>query len=152
MAGGVGVTGQFRGKMSSGLAVGAVLQRPLSPRWLALRADLLYLAISNPAEPCPDFRGNCSSASEIASGSLGVVARLNARESRWSPYAVAGVAAYHIGHFISPAVGTIHTNPFGWQGGLGIEVRSSRHVFFAEVRYMTVAPGGVAPVVLGMRF
>jgi hypothetical protein len=150
-AGGVGVTGQFRGRMSSGLAVGAMLQVPLSPRWLALRADLLYVAIAN-WEPCADFRGYCSStATEIASGSLGVVARLNAPEHHWSPYVVAGVATYHIGHFIS-GVPSIHTNPFGWQGGLGFEVRSSRHVFFAEMRYMTIAPGGVVPVVVGMRF
>jgi opacity protein-like surface antigen len=152
MAGGVGVTGQFRGKMSSGIVGGAVLQIPLSPRWLALRADLMYMAIVDPNEPCPDFRGNCSSASEIASGGLGVVARLSATERHWSPYVVAGVATYHIGHFISPAVATIHTNPFGWQGGLGVEVRSSRHVFSAEMRYMAMAPGGVAPIVIGMRF
>lgn len=153
MAGGVGVTGQFRGKMSSGLAGGVTLQLPLSPRWLALRADLQYAAISNRPIGCPDFRGNCDyGPSEIASGSLGVVARLNAAEARWSPYVVAGVAAYHVGHFISPEVGTIHTNPLGWQGGLGIEVRSRKRTFFAEMRYMTIAPGGVFPVVVGMRF
>jgi hypothetical protein len=32
------------------------------------------------------------------------------------------------------------------------EVRSSRHAFFAEMRYMTIAPGGVVPIVIGMRF
>jgi hypothetical protein len=155
MAGGVGVTGQFRGKMSSGLAVGATLQLPLSPRWLALRADLMYLAISNQQPACSNLLDNCVGdvgLTEIASGGLGVVARLNAPESHWVPYVVAGLATYHMGHFISPGVATIHTNPFGWQGGLGIEVRSSRHVFFAEMRYMTIAPGGVAPVVIGMRF
>ncbi|MFI5233786.1 MAG: hypothetical protein ACHQSE_14905 [Gemmatimonadales bacterium] len=155
MAGGVGVTGQFRGKMSSGPAVGATLQFPLSRRWLALRADLMYMAIRNHLPTCPGLPADCvisSAPTEIASGGLSVVTRLNGLDSHWSPYVVAGVAAYHVGHFISPAVATIHTNPFGWQGGLGVEVRSSRHVFFAEMRYMTIAPGGVAPVMIGMRF
>lgn len=153
LAGGVGVTGEFRGKMSSGLAVGATLQFPLSPRWLAVRADLMYMAICDHLPTCHGLSDVISSEpSEIASGGLSVVARLNAPQNHWSPYVVAGVAAYHMGHFISPAVATIHTNPLGWQGGLGVEVRSSRHVFFAEMRYMTIAPGGVAPVVIGMRF
>ena len=154
-AGGVGVTGQFRGTMSSGVAIGAVLQLPLPPRWLALRADLMYLSITNKLPTCSNLLDNCLSdpgASEIASGGLAVVARLNARESSWSPYIVAGVATYHVGHFLSAAVAAVRTNPFGWQGGIGIEVRSSKRVFFAESKYMTIAPGGVVPVVIGMRF
>jgi hypothetical protein len=57
-----------------------------------------------------------------------------------------------VGTSNSPLVATMHTNQFGWQGGIGVEVRSSKHVFFVEIRYMTIAPGGVVPAVIGMRF
>ena len=156
MAGGAGVTGQFRGKVSSGPAVGAELQLPLSPRWLGLRTDLLYQSIADYHHAC--LSGNSydcaysTNVSQILSGSLGVVARLNDADARWSPYVVAGVATYNVGTSNSPLVATMHTNHFGWQGGLGIEMRSPKRVLFAEIRYMTIAPGGVVPIVVGMRF
>jgi opacity protein-like surface antigen len=150
------VTGQFRGKLSSGLAGGAELQFPLSSRWLALRTDLLYESIADYQHACASpLPGDCAGRTEpsqVVSGSLGVVARLNGSDAHWSPYAVAGVAMYHVGTSNSPLVATMHTNQFGWQGGIGVEVRSSKHVFFVEIRYMTIAPGGVVPAVIGMRF
>jgi hypothetical protein len=155
MAGGVGVTGQFRGILSSGPAGGVEMQFPLSPHWLAWRADLLYTAIANYQTPCGGRPGDCSATGNVArvvSGSLGVVARLRAPDARWSPYVVGGVAAYYVDGSDSFRTTTVRTNPLGWQGGLGIEARSSKHVFFAEMRYMTISPGGVFPIVMGMRF
>jgi opacity protein-like surface antigen len=155
MAGGVGVTGQFRGRISSGPAAGAEAQFSLSPHWLALRADVMYQGINNyqiTCHPDPNFCSLDGNATRVVSGGVGVVARLNAPDARWSPYVVAGIATYYVDKSDSFLMATVRTNPFGWQGGLGIEVRSSRHVFFAEMRYMTIAPGGVVPIMVGMRF
>jgi opacity protein-like surface antigen len=155
MAGGVGVTGQFRGRISSGPAGGVEAQVSLSPHWLALRADLQYLAIINYQTPCGGRPGDCSvdgNATRVVSGGVGVVARLNASDARWTPYVVGGIAMYHVDKSDSGRMTTVRTNPFGWQGGVGIEVRSSRHAFFTEMRYMTIARGGVVPIVVGMRF
>lgn len=153
MAGGVGVTGQFRGRISSGPAGGVTLHIPLSPLWLALRADLLYQSIANYQTPCaPRFCGGSSNETRIVSGGFSVVMRLNTPDARWSPYVVAGIAKYSVDAHDSWRMATVQTNPFGWQGGVGIEVRSPRHAYFAEMRYMTIAPGGVVPIVIGMRF
>jgi opacity protein-like surface antigen len=155
MAGGVGVTGQFRGRISSGPSGGVEAQVSLPPHWLALRADLQYLAITNYQTPCGGRPGDCSvdgNATRVVSGGVGVVARLNAPDARWTPYVVGGIAMYRVDKSDSGRMTTVRTNPFGWQGGLGIEVRSSKHVFFSEARYMTIAPGGVVPIVVGMRF
>ena len=129
-------------------------QFSLSPHWLALRADLLYLAITNYQTACrpANFCSVDGNATRVTSGSLGVVARLNAPGARWSPYVVGGVAAHHVDKSDSFLMTTVRTNPFGWQGGFGIEVRSPKRAFFAEMRYMTIAPGGVVPIVVGMRF
>jgi opacity protein-like surface antigen len=153
MAGGVGVTGQFRGRISSGPAAGAEAQFHLSPRWLALRADLMYMSIANFQTPCaPGFCSMISNETRVMSGGLGVVARLGAPDARWSPYVIGGIATYHVDKSDSFLMATVRTNPFGWQGGLGIEVRSPKRAFFAEMRYMTIAPGGVVPIMVGMRF
>jgi opacity protein-like surface antigen len=151
MAGGAGVTGQFRGSVSSGVAVGPEAQFSLSPGWLALRVDVLYLAVANYHSPCLN---SCIFVQEdvntqVVSGDFSVVARLNTHDARWSPYVIAGVTTHYVSDPLKTAV---RSNPLGWQGGLGIEVRSSKHVFFAEMRYMTIAPGGVVPGVVGMRF
>lgn len=154
MAGGVGVTGAFRGKVTSGFVAGGAFQIPISPRRLALRADVLYQSIAGYAVQSQPvgYVGSSTSWTQVVSGSVSVVARLNGPETRWSPYLIAGAATYLVGTANSPLVATLHTNNFGLQGGLGLEVRSSKHVWFAEMRYMGISPGGVVPVVIGLRF
>ena len=51
-----------------------------------------------------------------------------------------------------PRLGTVKAAPVGAEGGVGFEVRMLQHTFFAEARYMTISPGGVLPVTVGIRF
>ena len=51
-----------------------------------------------------------------------------------------------------PLLGTVKAAPVGAEGGVGFEVRMLQHTFFAEARYMTISPGGVLPVTVGIRF
>jgi len=41
---------------------------------------------------------------------------------------------------------------FGVQAGAGVQLKRKAGALFAEIRYMSVAPGGVFPVTVGMRF
>jgi hypothetical protein len=154
LAGGVGVTGAFRGRLSSGIVGGAEGQLPLPSRWLAIRADLLYHWIDTYHTGCIGleafFCGYVNTWSRMVSGSFSLVARLNDPATRWSPYAVAGVATYLTGN-TDELVG-LPLGHLGFQGGLGFEVRPRNRALFFEVRYMSIPPGGVVPVTMGIRF
>ena len=79
------------------------------------------------------------------------MARLNDPDTRWSPYLLGGVAEYLTGNSDEP-LAQFRPNHFGFQGGIGFEIRPSKHTYFVEMRYMGVPPGGVVPVLVGMRF
>jgi hypothetical protein len=155
VAGGVGVTGAYRGYMSSGAAAGLVAQFPLSVRRLSLRGDIMFTWINAYGSDCKFGGAGCAiqsvNGSSVGSASFGLVARLNDPAIRWSPYLIAGAAAYATGatdgefRFFRP-------NHLGLQGGVGFEIRPANHTYFVEARYMGMPPGGYAPVLLGIRF
>jgi hypothetical protein len=156
MIGGVGVTGAFRGHISTGVGGGLEVQIPFPPPRVALRADVMYHTIADYrdtrgctyVDPCAD----AAVGTEVLSGSVSVVARLNSPTTRWSPYIFGGVAIYHVGTANSPIEINSRPNPLGFQGGVGFEVRSGKHTYFAEMRYMGMSPGGLTPLTIGMRF
>jgi hypothetical protein len=132
-----------------------VIQVPLSPRRLTVRADVMshgfqssgsVVLVSSPAAP-----GSGASLLDrgVLSWSADVVARLNDPARRWSPYALAGAALYTR----SGRDAALPPTGAGLQAGAGFEVRTGRRtVLFAEYRYMAMGTGGVAPITLGMRF
>jgi hypothetical protein len=153
MAGGVGVTDGFRGNLSSGVTGGIEKLFPLAARHLALRADILYTWIARwQSQRCAP--GACvfvDTWSRLVSGSFALSARLNDPDAKWSPYAFGGVAAYLTGNSDEPLT-YMRPNHFGFQGGVGFEVRPHEKTIFVEMRYLGIPPGGVLPVVIGMRF
>lgn len=148
MAGRVSGTGAF--PFSPGIAVGALAQFPLPSPRLSIRADAMLNFLANTDKAC-DERGCASQGLQYAyliSGSISSVARMNAPATPWSPYVFAGPAVY----LLDNAFEFLHPNHFGLQGGVGFEFRYSTHMFFTELRYMSVPPGGVLPLTVGMRF
>lgn len=149
MAGGENVTGAYRGSFQSGFLAGGFAQFPLPSEHFALRADVMIHMIGENDALCNERA--CSSENNysiLGSGALGIVARLNDARARWSPYALAGATVY----VTDDAFETFRANHLGLQGGFGLEFRPAKHTFFVEVRYMSIAPGGVVPFVIGMRF
>jgi hypothetical protein len=162
MAGGEGVTGAYRGRLEEGVVGGLMAQFPLASRHLSLRADLMYHWIGNGSGDRVTGTGGAGcggyfictisgSWSRIVSGSFSMVARLNDPKTRWSPYAEGGVAAYLTGNSDEP-LAQFRPNHLGFQGGVGFEFRPEKHTYFVEMRYLGIPPGGVVPVVIGMRF
>jgi len=68
-----------------------------------------------------------------------------------SPYVLAGAAAY-VSDYADGNIVALRPQHIGIEGGIGIEGRFGRSTLFAELRYMTVSPGGVVPLTMGMRF
>jgi hypothetical protein len=91
-------------------------------------------------------------ATQIYIGAVSVVARLNDIATPWSAYFIGGPAIYSIGGSNSPLLRPEAPSHFGFTGGIGFEMRRSRHVYFVEARYMSMPPGGMVPLVVGMRF
>jgi hypothetical protein len=165
MAGGEGVSGAYRGTLAQGAAAGVIAQFPLPSRHLALRADLVYhwvgtsggdglnLAIGGNSGRCTGgiACAIAGSYSRIVATSFSLVARLNDPATRWSPYLLGGVAGYLTGNSDEPLI-QFRPNHLGFQGGVGFEVRPSRHTYFVEMRYMGIPPGGVLPMTIGVRF
>jgi hypothetical protein len=149
MAGGEGVTGAYRGTFASSAALGLLAQFPLRSRRLAFRADGM-LHWLNDAHSCPPGYCVSISPSSVVSASVSMVARMNDPAIRWSPYAFGGVAGYIIGQ--QGEITGFRPNHVGFQGGIGFEGRPDKHTYFIEMRYMGIPPGGVVPVVIGMRF
>jgi hypothetical protein len=165
MVGGEGATGGYRGTLVNGLAGGVLVQFPLPSRHLSVRADLVYhwigtsggdkvTAVGGSNNPSCGGGFSCSlsgSYSRIVATSVSLVARLNDPATIWSPYVFGGVAGYLTGNSDEPLY-QFHPNHLGFQGGVGFEVRPRAKTIFVEIRYLGVPPGGVVPVVIGMRF
>jgi hypothetical protein len=150
------VTGAFRTGHAfqpgvAGLAIGALVQLPLAAPRLALRADVMYhqlgLGDCRPTQLC----GSQKLSTQLVSGSVSLVARLNDVRSRVSPYVLAGAAVYGTS-YADDNITAMHPGHIGFAGGIGIESRTKKSTFFAELRYMAIPPGGVVPLTLGMRF
>ena len=99
----------------------------------------------------PGFCGYVDTWSRVVSTTFSLVARMNDPATRWSPYVIAGVAAYLTGNTDEPLV-ALRPNHLGFQGGVGFEVRPSKHTYFVELRYLGIPPGGVLPLTIGMQF
>jgi hypothetical protein len=140
-------TGAFR-NLDPGFAIGVLAQTPLSNGRLALRTDVLFASIGN--NPCGDQCDAIYPYSFVVSGSFSLIARVNDPMVPWSPYAIAGATAYFAESLPQAGAGT--PSRFGVEGGVGFEVRLSGHTLFAEARYMTISPGGIVPVCVGVRF
>jgi hypothetical protein len=143
------MTGAYSGGFKAGFTVGAVAQFPTSSRRLSVRTDAMVHLIGVNDEVC-DERGCADQglSAVLGSATLSVVARLNDPVTRWSPYVMVGPAVY-LG---DATFESLRANHFGLQGGAGFEMRSDRHTYFIEARYLGMPPGGVVPVVLGVRF
>lgn len=155
MAGGVGVTGAYRGLLSSGASIGGAASFPLASSRLAIRADVLFHYIGWYQDGCNRGDIDCGlrpgGSSTAVSGSLGLVARLNEAATKWSPYVIGGVATYYFGGADGPLT-WMRPNHFGFQGGVGFEVRPARQTYFVEMRYLGIPPGGIVPITVGVRF
>ena len=156
MAGGVGVTDGFRGVLTGGPVGGIEAQVPLDVRRLSIRADVMYSWIDGYHSGCgggsdPGFCGYVDTWSRLISTSLSLVARLNDPVTRWSPYVFGGIVGHITGSPDEP-LRAIRTNHLGMQGGVGFEYRPGKRTYFAELRYLGMPPGGVVPIVIGMRF
>ena len=147
MAGVERATGAFS-NLAPGVAVGALAQQPFLTRQFALRTDVMFSSIGN--NPCGDHCDATFSYSFLVSASFSFIARLNDPTTRWSPYAIAGGTAYLAESL--PHLGIVKPDHFGFEGGLGFEVRLSQRTVFAETRYMGISPGAVVPVTVGIRF
>ncbi|HEV8409212.1 MAG TPA: outer membrane beta-barrel protein [Gemmatimonadaceae bacterium] len=149
MVGRDNMTGAYSDGFKGGVAVGGVAQFPTSSRRLSVRADVMLHIIGEKDEVC-DERGCADQglSATLGSATLSLVARLNDPLVRWSPYVLVGPAAY----LRDAAFESVRANHFGVQGGVGFEVRSTQHTFFVEARYLGMPPGGVVPVILGLRF
>lgn len=140
---------------SPGVVLGAQLQYPLPSPHFALRVDgmLHTFAQSVPrcgvTYLCGDIVGG-NPVIEVVTAGFGLVARLNGRQVRWSPYLVGGVGANissggeDRGDFTSRSVGL--------QGGVGFEFRLRKATTFVEARYIGLAPRGLAVWNLGFRY
>jgi hypothetical protein len=149
-AGEESATGAFS-NLDPGFAIGVLAQSPLSARAanrLVLRTDVMFSSIGN--NPCGAHCDAIFPYSFLASASFSLIARLNDPAVRWSPYAIAGGTAY-IAESL-PHIGTVKPSVVGFEGGIGFEIRLSRETLFAEARYMSISPGGVVPLTVGMRF
>lgn len=168
LAGGVGVTGGFRGLLEEGVTGGVMALFPPVSRHFSVRADLLYnwvgsghgdaVNVVGPAGTTNNGRCDVgitclikSSWSRVVSLSISGVAWLNGPSSRWSPYAFGGVAGYLTGNSDEP-LAQVRPNHLGFQGGLGFEVRPRNATYFVEMRYLGIPSGGLVPVTLGVRF
>jgi hypothetical protein len=171
VVGGDAVTGAYRGGLDEGVVGGLVAQFPLAASHFSLRADLMYHWISDgksdEVDPVnlggPGSSGSsrgcragidCAffgSWSRVVSASFGLLFRVNDPAVRWSPYVVGGAAGYLTGASDEPLVG-FRPNHLGFQGGLGFEVTPHEHTYFVEVRYLGMPPGGIVPIVIGVRF
>jgi len=155
MAGIENVTGTIRdatpGIIRPGAAVGALAQFPLTSRRFAVRADVMLHWIHDDVCNGNSGCGVSQNFSYVWSGSVDFVARLNDRATRWSPYVLAGAGAYSY-DFADGNIKALHPSHVGLQGGIGFEARPARATIFAEIRYLNISPGGVLPVVLGVRF
>jgi hypothetical protein len=149
-AGEESATGAFS-NLQPAFAIGALAQSPLSGRTVGrvwLRTDVIFSPIGN--NPCGSHCDSVNPYSFLASASFSLIARLNDPAVRWSPYAIVGATGY-IAESL-PGIGTTKPAPFGAEGGIGFEIRLSQRTIFAEARYMTISPGGVVPVSVGVRF
>jgi hypothetical protein len=152
MAGGENVTGAYKGGFKPGIVLGGEVQFPLPTRRLALRADVMYHWIGEYDYVC--IESGCTdqgSHSHLVTGSFDMIARLNDPVTRWSPYAILGAEVNLTGNS-DEAIVSYRPNHYGFQGGVGFEVRPWITTVFVEIRYMGVPPGGVVPVTIGMRF
>jgi TonB family protein len=153
--GGENVTGAYaRSRLyTPGVVVGAQLQFPLSSPRLALRVDGMYHWIGVNFYCGAVDRGFCGfSYDHVQVVTLGadLVARLNDRQVRWSPYVVGGVGANlsstgHSAKYLDSQLG-------GLQGGVGFEFRLRQATTFVEARYIGLPPGGLAVWNLGFRY
>jgi hypothetical protein len=151
-AGGENVTGSYKSSFKPGIVAGTEAQFPLQNRRLALRADVAYHWIGETGTAC--FETGCVDQgrhSHMWSGSVDLIARLNDPATRWSPYVIAGGAFYLMGNADERLL-SFQPSRVGLQGGVGFEVRPRNKTLFVELRYMSVPPGGVVPVTIGMRF
>jgi hypothetical protein len=132
------------------ITIGALADFPLANRHFSVRSDILFhvIGLGRAGSSTPDVLIE-TDPGFVASGSLGVVAYLNDRSARWSPYLIGGAAAYLYDgdHF-----GFAHTNHFGLEGGAGVEFRAHNHDLFFEARYFTMAPFAIVPFVFGIRY
>ena len=76
---------------------------------------------------------------------------MNDPAKRWSPYLLGGAAGYSF-NFADGNIKALRPAHFGMQGGLGFEVRPTKETYFVEIRSMGIPPGGLMPLVVGMRF
>ena len=153
--GGENVTGAYARSRNytPGMVVGAQLQFPLSSPRLALRVDGMYHWIGLNLYCAPAERGFCGYSydhTQVVTLGVDLVARLNDRQVRWSPYVVGGVGANlsSTGHSVKYLTSELG----GLQGGLGFEFRLRKATTFVEARYIGLPPGGLAVWNFGFRY
>jgi len=155
MLGGENVTGAFArfGNYSPGVVAGLQLQLPLSSSHLALRLDGMYHGLEhhiNCAPPCLPGDIIYDPSVQVVTMGLDVVARLNGREVRWSPYIAGGVGAAV--SVLGDADQNLTPRLAGLQGAVGFEFRLRKATTFVEGRYIGLAPGGLAVWGFGFRY
>jgi hypothetical protein len=150
MAGGVAVNGGLSGALTGGPVGGIEGEFPLEIPHVSMRGDILYSWMAEYFYHC-DFCGSSQTWSRLISTSLSLVYRPYDQVKRLSPYVFAGVAGHLTGAGDEP-LASMGVSKIGIEGGVGLEYRPHSRTYFAEVRYFRLAPGGILPFVLGMRF
>ena len=158
MIGAMKLTGSYDGAFKTGVALGADAFFPLPARRLAVRADVMYHLISGNTVICLNPPGGqCSGQStpsaQFISTSADLLLHLNDPTRRWSPYVLVGAAYYITGTPSDEKLKTFDPRQAGYQFGIGTDVHSfTGATLFVELRYMSMPPGGVVPLTVGLRF
>jgi hypothetical protein len=157
MLGAPKMTGSYDGAFKTGVALGVDAFFPLPARRLAIRADVMYHIIGEHTVICLNQPGGqCSdqgTSSQLISTSADLLLHLNDPTSHWSPYVLVGAAYYVTGAPADEKLKTFDPRQAGYQFGIGTDVHSfTGATLFVELRYMSMPPGGVVPLTVGLRF
>jgi hypothetical protein len=151
------LAGSYDGAFKTGVVLGVDALFPLPARRLAIRADVLYhnigehsvVCLTSPGGPCSDQ----DTSPHLITTSADLLLHLNDRASRWAPYVLVGAAYYLAGASSSEKLKTFDPHQAGYQVGIGTDVHSFMHgTLFLEIRYMSMPPGGIVPLTVGLRF
>jgi hypothetical protein len=151
------LAGSYDSAFKTGVVLGVDALFPLPARRLAIRADVLYhnigehnvICLNSPIGPCSDQ----GTSSHLITTSADLLLHLNDPASRWSPYVLVGAAYYVTGASSAEKLKAFDPQQAGYQVGIGTDVHSSTSaIFFVEIRYMSMPPGGVVPLTVGLRF
>jgi hypothetical protein len=101
-------------------------------------------------------QGGCTNqgtASHLIATSADLLLHVNDPASHLSPYVLVGAAWYMTGNPSTERLKAFDPQQAGYQVGIGTDVHAFEGpTVFVELRYMSMPPGGVVPLTVGLRF